>query len=150
MSTLILTRGIPGSGKSEWAREWVREDPENRIRVNRDDLRHTLFATTDTLLSFDQERFVSSAEKSIAREALKRGKDVVVDAMNLNSKWVREWMKLGYPVCFKDFHVDLEVAIERNAARENPIPREAIERAYQRYTVKGDLPRPPIQPTPAK
>ena len=25
---LILTRGIQGSGKTTWARQWVEEDPE--------------------------------------------------------------------------------------------------------------------------
>jgi predicted kinase len=145
-----LTRGIPGSGKSTFAREWVQEDPENRVRINRDDLRRTLFATTDTLLSIEQERFVSVVEKDIARDALKRGKDVVVDAMNLNPRWVKDWLKLGYPVRYRDFPVDLDEALDRNAQRENPVPEEVIRKAYARYTAKGDLPRPPLTPTPAK
>ena len=35
---LILCRGIQGSGKSTWAKAWVAEDPEHRIRINNDDL----------------------------------------------------------------------------------------------------------------
>ena len=42
MKKLILTRGIQGSGKSTWARQWVEEDPENRVRINNDDIRNML------------------------------------------------------------------------------------------------------------
>ena len=42
MPKLILTRGIPASGKSTWAKAWVQEDPQRRVRVNRDDLRRML------------------------------------------------------------------------------------------------------------
>ena len=45
MPTLHLTRGIPGSGKSTFAKQWVQEDPEGRVRINRDDLRGMMFAT---------------------------------------------------------------------------------------------------------
>ncbi|WP_397517910.1 AAA family ATPase [Rhodococcus opacus] len=37
-----LTRGLPGSGKSSLARLWVQQDPEGRVRINRDDLRAEL------------------------------------------------------------------------------------------------------------
>ena len=39
MPTLHITRGLPASGKSTWAREWVAEDPASRAEVNRDQLR---------------------------------------------------------------------------------------------------------------
>lgn len=28
---IILTRGIPGSGKSTWAKKWAKEDSEYRM-----------------------------------------------------------------------------------------------------------------------
>lgn len=39
MSKLIITRGLPASGKSTWARQWVLEDPKHRVRINQDDIR---------------------------------------------------------------------------------------------------------------
>ena len=42
MKKLIICRGIQGSGKSTWARQWVNEDPEYRIRINNDDIRNML------------------------------------------------------------------------------------------------------------
>lgn len=41
MSKIIVTRGLPASGKSTWAKAWVAADPANRVRVNRDAIRWT-------------------------------------------------------------------------------------------------------------
>ena len=42
MPTLVITRGLPASGKTTKAREWVAADPVRRARVNRDDVRAQL------------------------------------------------------------------------------------------------------------
>ena len=31
--TVVITRGLPASGKTTFARQWVSEDKENRVRV---------------------------------------------------------------------------------------------------------------------
>ena len=38
MAKIILCRGIQGSGKTTWAKQYCKEHP-NTIRVNRDDIR---------------------------------------------------------------------------------------------------------------
>ena len=40
MKKIILTRGIPASGKSTWAKQEVLKDPEHSVGNNRDDLRN--------------------------------------------------------------------------------------------------------------
>ena len=47
MSKIILTRGIQGSGKSTWAKAWVAEDPEHRIRINNDDIKSVELSATE-------------------------------------------------------------------------------------------------------
>jgi predicted kinase len=42
MPKIILCRGIQGSGKTTWAKQWVLEDPEHRVRFNNDDIRNML------------------------------------------------------------------------------------------------------------
>lgn len=143
MSKLLILRGIPASGKSTFAKAWVQEDPQSRVRVNRDDLRRMLYGTTDTLLTWQQEQHVSAVEKAIAKTALEKGKDVVVDAMNLRAKWVKQWFTLGYDVEFKDFEVSIEVALMRNMQRGLPMPHEVIEKIHARLTKDGKLPEPP-------
>ena len=39
MPKIILCRGIQGSGKSTWAKKYILEDSENRVRFNNDDIR---------------------------------------------------------------------------------------------------------------
>ena len=39
---IIMCRGIQGSGKFTWARNWALEDPEHRIRYNNDEIRNML------------------------------------------------------------------------------------------------------------
>lgn len=42
MAKIILCRGIQGSGKTTFAKQWVLEDPEHRVRFNNDDIRNML------------------------------------------------------------------------------------------------------------
>ena len=42
MPKIILTRGIQGSGKSTWAKKYIEEDPEHRVRWNNDDFKKML------------------------------------------------------------------------------------------------------------
>ena len=146
MSKLILTRGIPASGKSTWAKAWVQEDPDRRVRVNRDDLRQMLFGATELKLAYAQEAQVTEAERAIAKSALSKGKDVVVDATNLRSRFVKSWFTLGYPVEFRDFEVTLEGALRNNEARGHTVPDEVIERFHKTLTRDGKLPDAPMQP----
>ena len=39
---IILCRGIQGSGKTTWARQWAEAEPENRVRFSYDDVRNML------------------------------------------------------------------------------------------------------------
>lgn len=148
MSTLYLTRGIQASGKSEWARAWVQEDPGTRVRVNRDDLRRMLYATTTTLLDRQHENVVTTVEQALVMAALTEGKDVVIDAMHLRARYVRRWYALGYPVELVDFPIDLDTALARNATRAHPIPEASVRRTFNQLTPGGVLPPAPVNTGP--
>ena len=137
---LILTRGIQGSGKSTWARQWVEEDPENRVRINNDDIRNMLGKYWVT----SRENLVSSIKNNMAEEAINRGYDIVVDNMNLNPREVKLWEKVvelnnedpdgyQYEIEFKDFFIPLEECIRRDAMRPNPIGEKVIRETWKRY-----------------
>lgn len=93
MSELLLTRGLPASGKSTWARGWASVDPERRARVCRDDVRRLLFDRAK--LPYELEQTVTRVEQAMVRTLLGDGKDVVVDATNLRAKYARQWADLA-------------------------------------------------------
>lgn len=137
---LILTRGIQGSGKTTWARQWVEEDPENRVRINNDDIRNMLGKYWVT----SRENLVSSIKKNMAEEAINRGYDIIVDNMNLNPKEILFWKDMvkmanmdpdgyQYEIEFKDFFIPLEECIRRDAMRPNPIGEKVIRETWKRY-----------------
>ncbi len=143
MPTIHMTRGIPASGKSTFAKAWVAESPSDRVRINRDDIRRMVTGTTSTKLSFEMERLVSRIEKQTALAALKTGRDVIIDATNLRARYVRPWLSLGYDVVFHDFPVSLDLALARNEARGGHVPERVIRDMHLRLTRNGAIPAPP-------
>lgn len=145
---LILTRGIQGSGKSTWAKAWIAEDPEHRIRVNNDDIRNML----GSYWIPEREILVSEIKKQTVLNAMRLNYDIVVDNMNLNPKEVKYWedivknynelinttisgdsVKYEYEIEFKDFFIPVEECIRRDAMRPNPIGEKVIKETWNRY-----------------
>lgn len=148
MSTLHIYRGIPASGKSTAALEWVAEDPENRVRVNRDDIRLMCFGKYWGV----DENYVTKVQTDLLIAAFKAKRDAVLDATNLKAKNLKSVLALaekwGYGVEFRDFPIELHVAIERDKGREKPVGEDVIKSFYDRYTRKGKLPPVPKLPEP--
>ncbi len=93
MAKLLITRGLPGSGKTWFARKWVAEDPRNRKRVNRDDIGVQLHGErfySDKDLFHDTEKAITLAAHSQIAEFLKRGWDVICDDTNLARRTARD------------------------------------------------------------
>lgn len=120
MLKITLTVGIPACGKSTWAKEEVQKNPEGITRVNRDDLRNMM---SNYHFSDANEKLVTSAKTFIIQQALRYGRDVIIDETNLNRrnfddicKLVRE-MNLDCMVMEKAFFVELDEAIARDSKR---------------------------------
>lgn len=136
---IILTRGIQGSGKSTWAKQWCHEDPEHRVRFNNDDIRNML---GDYWVP-SREKLVTEAKSNMITFALIKGYDVVVDNMNLNPKedaWIHtlcenieEDTGIHVNIEYKDFWTPVKECIRRDAARPNPIGEKVITETYNRY-----------------
>lgn len=141
MSTLIITRGLPASGKTTWARKWVTDDPANRVRVNRDDFRAMMFDAPT--YQWEQERLVTEASRDAVRALLKAGIDVVADDMNLRPKYVREWQRFaranGADLEVVEFPIDPDEAIRRDAVRDRVVGEEAIRRMVAKFMPKGEF-----------
>lgn len=145
MSTLHITRGLPASGKTTWARAWVAEDPATRARVNRDDLRAMTYGDA-TDYSWPQEEAITEASRDLVRTLLKAGRNVVADDMNLRPKYVREWQRFalanGAECEVVEFPLTIAESIERDALRARPVGESPIRRMakYLRGDTLAPLP----------
>lgn len=133
MAKIILCRGIQGSGKTTWAKQWVLEDPEHRVRFNNDDIRNMLgkywVPSREPIVKIMKSSFISGA--AIFRM------DVVIDNMNLNSKEIEYWKDVAktfnYDLEIKNFFTPLQECIDRDSKRPNPIGEKVIRNTYEKY-----------------
>lgn len=89
MRKIFAIQGWPGSGKTTLAQQWLARDPEHRSRVSRDDLRQSLF-NSEGILSPDQESVVTKVLNAQIVALLKSNKDILIDATNLNAKFLKQ------------------------------------------------------------
>jgi predicted kinase len=141
MKKIILTKGLPGSGKSTWAKQYQAENP-NSVRVNKDDLRAMLH---NSVWSKGREEFVLKIRDLIVEEALKAGHDVIVDDTNLHSKHKNQMWKIAAAnnatIEEKSFlDVSIEECIKRDLKRTNSVGEKVIKKMYTQYL----KPTPPI------
>lgn len=117
---VILTCGIPGSGKSTWSKQKVKEAPNDWVKISNDDIRSGM---NDGVYSAQMEKIVTATRLFMIRESLKMNKNVIIDNLNLNK---RHWtdvskicteMNKDIMLLEKHFYVELEEAIERDSKR---------------------------------
>lgn len=83
MKTLILTIGLPRSGKSTWSKE------QGYPIVNRDSIR---YAIGGSIRYFHAEDRVNEIEKIMVKSLFKAGHDtVIIDATHLKQKYIDAW-----------------------------------------------------------
>lgn len=135
MSKFIICRGLPASGKSTWAKQWVLEDPEHRVRINQDDIRLML----GKYWVPSREKLVQEIQFDAIVEALCRKFDVVIDNTNLNKKVLEKFDRLiktfeDYEIEYKDFFdTPLSVCIERDKNRDLQVTEKVIRSFYNNY-----------------
>lgn len=133
MNKIILCQGIQGSGKSTWAKAWVKEDPEHRVRLNYDDLRNML----GVYWVPSREDMLKAIEEAFLIKAVRKNYDIIIDNMNLNPKTIayyEEWAR-QYDYDFERvlFDTPVEECIKRDKARPNPIGEVVIKRTWNTY-----------------
>jgi predicted kinase len=137
--TVTLTRGLPGSGNSTWARRMVAEADGRIVRVNKDDLRAMLH---DSRWSEANEVLVESIRDAAIIAALDRHRDVIVDDTNLSARHFEHLAKLvatRATIGVEDFtSVPIDECIRRDKERDRSVGERVIREMFDRH-LKGDL-----------
>jgi predicted kinase len=118
---IIMTKGLPASGKSTWAKLKVSESNGQIKRINKDDIRAMV---DDSKWSKEREKYTVAARDALVNTAIKMGKSVIVDDTNLVAKHEQSLKAIAsrYPnvdVEVVDHFLDIPVeeCIKRDAAR---------------------------------
>ncbi|BCB84668.1 hypothetical protein Psuf_019810 [Phytohabitans suffuscus] len=148
---MIITRGLPASGKTTFARKLQ----PGVVRVNRDDLRRMLHG--DRLFTTWAEGQVTAVQRAQVEALLRARADVCVDDTNLSSRLVREWAELAarFGATFEvhDFtDVPVDECVRRDADRPESerVGEEAIRRMHEHYLAGRTLPLPVPDVTPGR
>jgi predicted kinase len=139
---IILTRGLPASGKSTWAKEFVKNSNGKAKRVNKDDLREMIDAG---VYSKTNEQMILNARDELVRLFCNHGiETIIVDDTNFEEKHF-ETMKVianeldilyGHKITveYKDFlDVSLDECLHRDSLRAKPVGEKVIKGMHQRY-----------------
>lgn len=132
---------ITASGKSTWARDFIKTRSEEWVIINRDSIR-------DMLGNYwvpSREKLVSQIEEMNICLSLTYGCNVIVDATNLNPRTIQKLEQIAKRystdiiprkeviVEYKKFDIDLETAIERDKNRERTVGEDVIKNFYNKY-----------------
>ncbi|WP_367137964.1 AAA family ATPase [Saccharothrix sp. HUAS TT1] len=153
--SLIVTVGIPGSGKTSYAEDVAAvAEPGEVVLAGRDDIRRMLHrSATYSKATEDQ---VTEVQRAVVEMGLRRGKLVIVHDMNLRARYRRTWAELAAnlgatynQVDFTD--VPLKTCQDRDAGRERPVGRVYVHDMWERYVrpLKGSSASVPSVQAPA-
>lgn len=127
MATLNIMIGIPGSGKSQYAREYLLD--ENTVYLSSDDIRVDMFGFEDQ--THNGEVFDRMKQETLL--ALKSGFDVIYDATNIVKKRRKEIIRLAKEQANTTINAYLcctpiNTILERNIIRpERKLPWDKLE-----------------------
>jgi predicted kinase len=142
MNNLWILAGIPGAGKSTWARTHMDKISDDVKYVSRDEIRFSIVKEDEEYFSHENEVFNKFIEE--IRDGLRNHKDTIADATHL-SKASRNKLLNNIGLSLKNCKINiivintpLEIALERNEERKGTrsyVPRGAIRRMKSQYEI---------------
>lgn len=127
--------GIPASGKSTFAENFIKENP-SYVRVSSDGFRKMLCDAQHT--DEKKEGMIEELTLSTIIFSLSKNCNVLVDNTNCELSRINKMCKqiLEYAdVDFKVFDVSLDECFYRNSKRERKIPKDIIRQKHERFEI---------------
>ena len=135
---ILILIGIPGSGKSTWAKDYVKYH-DDYIRVNRDDFREMLKSAQ--VCENKIEDMITGLVNQTIENALMKRLNVIVDNTNLKVKYINdiiEKFKYSADIDYRVFDVSLDKAIERDSNRDKKVGAPVINKMNKEYKILMD------------
>lgn len=143
MKTLILMRGVSGSGKSTKAAQ-LASSFEGAVIFSTDD-----FFMQDGSYVFDVAKLAENHAKNVARTeaACEQGLSmIIIDNTNLQYWQMKPYVELaqkhGYDVQFEEVHAEYETIMQRQAGRANigkDLPATVVERMLKSFELNATI-----------
>jgi predicted kinase len=130
--------GIPGSGKSTWAKQYVLNNAD-WVRVCRDEFRYAL--KNQQMCDPKIEDLITTLVISTTRAALNKKLNVIIDATHVRVKYldaIIEEFKYEADIDYQVFDISVKKAIERDSQRDKKVGAAVIEKMYENYKVLAD------------
>lgn len=129
---IIALQGVPASGKTTWAQNFLKNHP-GWVRVNRDDIRKHM---SDSW-SPEQEQHVKEIEDFIITSSLNKDLNVIIDDTNLQEYTIEHIKELAKAheaeVEWKFMDINLQEALDRDSKREHPAGEKTIVNFFTKF-----------------
>ena len=142
MLKMIILVGLPGCGKSTWAKNYLKNN-NGYVRVNRDDLRMMFFNELFVLNTPERENLVTQISNEIIERTLKSGKNIIIDNTNLSSKYRNNFHDIAQKIGNVEveeivFEIPIETILNWNAEREGQarVPDKVIKNMIEKYHIQ--------------
>lgn len=138
--------GIPASGKSTWADNFVHKNSD-WVKVSRDDFRSML--KSQPICEPKIESLINTIQDNVILDSLSKGLNVIIDNTNLKQSYIEhfcELVKYQASVEFQVFDISIDKAIDRNSLRDKKVPEIAIRKMFKEYKILVDSFDPSTRP----
>ena len=135
---ITILIGIPASGKSTYAKDYIRNNADT-VRVNRDDFRLMLKSAQMTEPKI--EDMITTLVDATITQSLLRKCNVLVDATNLKVGYIKSFVekfKYSADIDYRVFDISIEKALERDAKREATVGEAVIKKMYKDFKILMD------------
>lgn len=132
---IVLVCGLPGSGKSHFARTHFLQS--GRKRVNRKEIRRLLFEMTNFGQKWSEKEFASNdeflvkhVERKIIEHLLQAKQKLLIDNTNISIESRKQYLTIAHQTGKSIGAIFLDTPVirclERNRSREDAIPERVI------------------------
>jgi predicted kinase len=134
---LIVTVGIPGSGKTSWVKDYIEENKDKNIEViSSDEIRKELL---NDIKDQSKNKEIFDIMKERTKRSLSNGHITIYEATNISSKRRRALLKemkkyYSKAICLFKYKNLIDCIID-NDTRSKRVPDEVIERMYKNIEI---------------